>query len=872
MGREDDEYIGVYRVERRLGKGGMGEVLLAHDDRLDRPVAIKRIRHPARSSDTDRERFRREARAAAKLSHPAIAQVHDVVFSDAGDSIIMEYVPGETLGHLLKHGEIDAARALAAMIQVVDGLASAHTEGFVHRDLKAENIMVTPEDRVKILDFGLSKKLAEGDAQESLTEKGAVLGTVSSMSPEQAAGMPVDPRSDLFSFGVLLYEIFTGYSPFRHENRLRSLHSVVNDQPPPPRALRPELPRELCDLIDRLLEKKPDRRPESAAAVARELSGIASSAHLDTLELPSRESAGESWMSAPTDAPTASYANVPVTWDEVRPSSGTVSQPPTPSGGEGAFKRRWIATGMVVLAVAAILWIWATSPTEPRYVVVLKPAIDGARSSDEEKLMMAGTLESVFSYLNGLDGVVAIDRSDASSGNATNVAGEESADEILRTTVVCREGPCQVSFRRGERATDAVLGNAGPFEVLSPEDALGLAQAVRVNLALAFPEFRFRTKSPQLEVEPEDYASFLELRRRLNDGEALNERDLDRLIDIVESSPRFADGYAVAADVARTLNQQNLALDFTRQAERLDPLDPRPLFTRFRIEVAGGELDKAEVTLNSLERLAPADRRVWKARAELVAKQGRADEATVLFQQLVDKHPSWANVLALAEHLRSLGDMDAARRHLKDLLVLFPRNSWALSKLAEVETLSGNLDRAQHVYGELIRLAPRFYTVHNLGWIQFVLGSHEAAEASFRRALELAPEHPRARFNFALAVEANGRVEEAQAIFSELLEELADAGEDIFKAQCLVRIGETDEAVEMVERLLDKPSRDVQLVFQAAQIYALSGKRSSALHYVEKALKWGLLPVWFQIPSFEALRDDSEFQELLLHHARGDAT
>src|SRR3954468_19443213 len=233
--------IGPYTLEKRLGAGGMGEVFQAYDRRLDRWVAIKLIRPEAAGSATARERFRREARAAARLSHPSIVQIHDIVESDESDAIVMELVEGEPLARRLARGPLPVDETMRIGREIAEGLAAAHAKGLIHRDLKPENVMVTPEGHAKILDFGLAKRL-EGEAEQGLTQDFTVVGTVHTMSPEQARGLPLDARSDLFSLGALLYEMLAGGSPFAAATPLDTLSNVCTLRQRPLRELDPAVP------------------------------------------------------------------------------------------------------------------------------------------------------------------------------------------------------------------------------------------------------------------------------------------------------------------------------------------------------------------------------------------------------------------------------------------------------------------------------------------------------------------------------------------------------------------------------------------------------------------------------------------------------
>ena len=270
------EWIGPYRIEARIGCGGMGEVYRAYDKRLDRRVAIKLIRPEIAGHEKARERFRREARAAARLNHPAIVQIYDILELDYGDAIVMELVEGPPLADLLRDGPLEIARALRLALQIAGGMAVAHAAGIVHRDLKTENVIVTSADNAKILDFGVAKlfrRREDTEASLSLTE--GVVGTLRAMSPEQAQGKRVDHRSDLFSFGTLLYEMLTGQSPFMGESVLEILTKVCTAPHTPVRTLNPDVTEPLAALVDHLLQKDAKCRPRSAQEVAAALEGIA---------------------------------------------------------------------------------------------------------------------------------------------------------------------------------------------------------------------------------------------------------------------------------------------------------------------------------------------------------------------------------------------------------------------------------------------------------------------------------------------------------------------------------------------------------------------------------------------------------------------
>ena len=264
-----------YRVEETLGQGGMGVVYRAFDTKLQRAVALKVLPEAFTADPERRRRFLQEARAAAAVTHPAIAQIYDVDEVDGVTFMAMELVAGRTVAALVAAQELDLLGAVEIALQVGQGLTKAHEAGIVHRDIKSDNIMVTPDGHSKILDFGLAKLLeppAGGEAGrdpadlETLaqTQAGMVLGTVAYMSPEQARAQPVDHRSDIFSMGIVLYHMAAGQLPFSGNSPIDTMHAIAYEETRPVTQVRANLPASLQRVISRCLRKRPADRFQSA--------------------------------------------------------------------------------------------------------------------------------------------------------------------------------------------------------------------------------------------------------------------------------------------------------------------------------------------------------------------------------------------------------------------------------------------------------------------------------------------------------------------------------------------------------------------------------------------------------------------------------
>jgi serine/threonine protein kinase/dipeptidyl aminopeptidase/acylaminoacyl peptidase len=319
-----------YRIEAKLGEGGMGVVYKARDTELGRAVALK-ILPRDKVSDTDRKRrFVQEAKAASALNHAGIVTLYDIG-TDAGiDFIVMELLEGATLDQMIPAAGLAPARALRYALEIAEALSKAHLTGIIHRDLKPSNVMVTVEDRIKILDFGLAKLLespgGEVDATKTAaTEHGMVLGTAAYMSPEQAEGRHVDARTDVFSFGAMLYHMVTGRKPFTGDSTLKVLASVLNDDPIPPRQLAPSLPQDLERIIVRCLRKDPARRFQTITDLKLALEDVGPNPSAKLGPVPDR-SAIARWIGPAATAAIALAATA--AWLNWRPQGTTTDDEP----------------------------------------------------------------------------------------------------------------------------------------------------------------------------------------------------------------------------------------------------------------------------------------------------------------------------------------------------------------------------------------------------------------------------------------------------------------------------------------------------------------------------------------------------------------
>jgi serine/threonine-protein kinase len=876
------ERIGPYRLETRLGVGGMGEVYRAFDERLMRRVALKLIRPERAASPVARERFRREARAAAGLNHPSIVQIYDVVESDDGDAIVLEYVEGTTLAQRLALGPLPWEVAAGAGRAIAEGLAAAHARGIVHRDLKAENVMVDAAGRVKILDFGLAKRLEPDDLEPSLTRELALAGTPRAMSPEAARGLPVDARSDLFSFGSLLYEMLAGRSPFAVASTLDTLTNVCTARQAPLRELDPRLPPALSDLVDRLLEKDPARRPASAAEVAAELAELGASGVVPPAAASRQD---QTWIEGPggigRSLPPTAPAALPAAQPAVLPASSAPASVTSALLPVRASSRswRWLLAGLVAAALVAGLvgLVRRTAPAPPPLTVaVARPQVAAAVAAESDlPLLAAGLREAVQRGLLAIRGVapLASEQVDAVAGTPVKLARAVAAEEVLTSRLDCSAESCQVALAR-VRGRDGALLWTQSFTVARTQPYL-MTETVEGYLKRAYPDRPPRPGTAGFAVQPKDYEEYLRLQAELvapGPGWS-DERFLSRLRALHASSPSFLEAYVLEADALRQrfgarrdAADLDAAFAALERARAIAPEDPRPLLAQVALALRGERLERAEEAVAELERLQPGDPAVMGQRAQLLERQGKSREALQLMTEAARLRPSLIHIVRLADMEYRLGESEFARRHLRQVLARFPDYRSAQSLLAQIELNYGDPAQAALLYRALVARSPRWTELVNLGTAEMLLGRYAEAEGWLRRALDLEKRNPLVLLNLADSLTLQGKTAAAAPLYREMLPLIArDPAAESWqmvsaRAQALAHLGDRKRAVEAAQQVLRLAPDNAQAAQEAALIYTLVGDQVSAQYNAERALRQGVEPRWFNFPWFDPLRASVDFR------------
>jgi serine/threonine protein kinase/tetratricopeptide (TPR) repeat protein len=832
---ESGELIGPYQIVRAIGRGGMGEVFLARDNRLNRWVAIKRIR-PDSDIPALRQRLLQEAYAVGGLRHPAIVLVYDLLH-EGDDCIVMEYVEGQTLAEVLRKGPLEPALAVQLAKSVASGLAAAHEAGFLHRDLKTENVMVTPTWEVKILDFGLAKPIGITDG---LTATGRVVGTRRSMSPEQLRDGELDERSDLYSLGVLLYEMLTGCSP------IQGIEAPALAQ-----IWASKLPPRLIALLVRLLAQEPAARPQSAAEVVRELEALTSLSNPPG-DLPSEETLAE--------LPAGAFLR------------GERDPSPQP-------RRRnlwWVATlffFFLLLAEALVTiahWYRAHRKPEHLWVLVVSPSESGhdiqskrvAPILVEASLKILGTLQGIFPVGPILE------------APKEGIGPEAVAEDFLAVTLEPSGNRGVITLSRVRGSDGKVLDDRTFTVPIDAQNLQSLEKEVEAPLRALFPSHALRD-----DISKAGYEEFFGIQQRIDEGPNVLKPELPKLESLIRRFPGFLDaqllGMRVLTAMRPSLSVEDLkrARHLLERARSLASRDPRLLHREFEIYIPERKFEDAEITLSRMKDVDPGGPYNLVYQSRLAVAQGQYAEALNACRKAAKYIPTWKILLECAQAEAYIGLTEDSRRHIEQLLEIFPSNLTILSSFAAVEALHGDPVRAEEALLKIIERSPRSHEYRWLGDTHELLGRYTDAVIDYNEALKIAPDDGLAMFHLATAEFDLGEPQAATHFKKalELLDKnpyLQPSELNVMKAHCLADLGRSQEAIQILRSTLPGNSDDPYIPLMAAQVFTTAGDYTAGLEMVKRALAGKIGLAWFKLRVFSPLSKDPRFQRLLDETAR----
>lgn len=846
-----------WEIGEQIGGGAMGLVYRARDHRLQRRVALKFLPREWSQDPVARRQLLREARAAAALDHPNVCPVYEV--GETGDGqmfLVMALYEGETLRERLRRGPLSVDQALGVAAEVAAGLGAAHAQGIIHRDVKPSNVFLTSHGEAKLLDFGVARLPGVTTLSPASSP-----GTPAYMSPEQCRGDAVDARSDLWSLGVLLYEMIAGLRPFGGDHDQAIIYSILNRQPEPLVETRTGLPAEVSALAERLLAKDPAGRPESAGQLHRELVRVMAGG-----------GAAEELRAAPTGIADPK-PEVPARLDP--------SAPGVPAVATSVVRRRWwrwsLPLAVSLALVVSVRWWWSAEGPVLR-VAVPSPVIEGDDPAGRLHFAAAAAHSTVLDELAALPRMAPLSAEyvGETPGDPMAISRAAAADEVVQLLLREASGVGLVTFRR-VRGKDGVVLWSDSFAVpMDPADALLVRDAVRQRLWQAFPDHRRFAETSSPAVSAEDYVAFLELRQQVEEGSGdLDRRQLlDRMATIVESSPRFLQGHIAMADLARSLFTSTgdrafftRAMASVEAASDLAPDDPRPLIWRTRLLLEDRQAEPARAALERARRLAPGHPSIPLLETSLADLDGHPEQARQILSKAVAAFPSWQNLYRLAALEHRDGLADAARGHLEEALVRSPGNSWVLRKLGSLELSQGRLGKAEDLFAKLIERDPQVVSSHvNLGLVRFLQGRYDEAAAVFEEVLAAHPDHATAWLDLADAQLAAGRTGAARDSYQRVVELLdrdeLPPTEAMLRAQALAHLGRSRAAIHLTQDTVEANPEHAEVLYLAAVVYSVAGDRTSAVVAAERAHARGMEEVWFRTPAFDGLREDPGFQAL----------
>jgi tetratricopeptide (TPR) repeat protein len=832
--------VGPYLIVRQLGAGGMGVVWLAEDTRLNRKVALKMVRSADADTTDGRQRLMREARAAAALNHPHIATVHDVLDVDGQVIVVFEYVEGETLSSRLQRGAMSISETVEVAWQLADALASAHAQGIIHRDLKPSNVVLGPESRAKVLDFGIARMVPAGaDMSASVpgTIGGGLVGTPGYAAPEQYLSRNVDGRADLYALGVMMFEMLAGRRPFPSHDAVALATAVLRDEAPKLSGSGFVVPPALDDLISRLLERDPERRPSSGDELLVELSPL-------------------------RDLESSPLARRTVLLRRKLPLSTKIA-----------------AVAALAIAVAIVVTVQIknrrTGPEAPVVAVLPLTNMSGDAAND---YLGAGLAESLITSLAAMPKVTvlsrsAVDETHQQYPDRARFVQALDATYVVEGSVQAVSDQLRVTLNLVRRDASVAWGDTveGPARDLF---ALQAKLATRLNDAIADQtpsRQRVEPAAPTTTSGPAQIAywkgrAFLDRRDVAgNPQSAITEFE-----SAIAADPKFAMGYAGLAEAQWAMYSNtndkawaDRATQSTQTAVRLEPNRPAVRYAAGLALFRSGNYGESQKELEQALALQPTSEDAARLLGRVLMREGKIEEGMAQYQKALAIRPN--SVILYSDMGLALYNASRYKEALaafEHAVAIDANSSYVLTQAGAASQMAGDTAKALDFYQKATAVQPRAETFSSMGTIYYNQGDFQRAANAYEAALLIRPLGAITHRNLGDAYSKLGRRDDALRAYREAVErQQAEVAVSPGDARALARLAvyqakAGDDAaarktLASAERLAPK---DEQVQLRAGVVHALAGRTNEALDAIQRALAGGI--------SVRAVTTEDDFSKL----------
>ncbi len=795
---EAGECFGHYEIIKQIGAGGMGEVYLAKDKKLERLVAVKILNEKFSRNESNLNRFTQEAKAASALNHPNILVIHEIGVSEEANYIVSEFIEGVTLRDRFSELPAKLSEALEILIQIANALTAAHSARIVHRDIKPENIMIRPDGYAKILDFGLAKLveqkvigLEDATVKQNETAKGVILGTVNYMSPEQAKGGRVDERTDIFSFGVVIYEMIAGRTPFAGDSMSETFANLINTEPQPLSRFAEGVPDELQRIVSKTLRKNKDERYQTMRDVLTDLKSLRETLAFDE-RLEKSHSSNDGKATAISPATTGDANN---RTDE---TNYNLTQQIKRQKSLAAF----VLAVFLVATIGFGYYFWsakksASSATGKKSLAVL-PFVNASQDPNAEYLS-DGITESVINNLSQLSGLKVMSRNSAfrfknDQTDTKNIASQLGVETLVTGDIKQLGDKLVINVRLIDPSDDSqIWGNQyvkTTADVIAAQNEV--AQAVAQNLRLKLTDSEQRQLGKNYTENAEAYQLYLRGRYHyFKSTEPEIRKSIAFYEQAIEIDPRYALAYAGIADAYRTLPLAGWNLS-SREAF------PQAKAAAKRALEIDETLAEAHIVLGWVGFLYDWD---WTA-AETEFKR-----ALELAPNNSDARRGYAHLLSnLGRHAEAIAEVKRARE--LDPLTL-------ITNVLEGQFLfyAGREPEAIERLNKTLEIEPNYWIAYNnLGRVYILQKRYDEAIAALTKARELSRGSTEPVTQLCYALAKSERREQAQAELEELKSTAAKRYVPAYSLAMIYNgLGEKNEALNYLEKSFQE--REVQITF-----------------------------------------------------------